>query len=184
MLDISDSPPIPAIAYDFRLSHCGMGLIPLLSIPSHCTMWDRMGWLSRAYYPPNMLPAVHSVPLYHVGQDGMGLSRAYYSPNMLPAVHSVPLYHVGQDGIIPGVPSPNLLSAVHSVPLYHVGQDGMRWDYPRRIIPLTCSMLFIPSHCTMWDRMGWMGLSRAYHPPCCSIIPRDSLYTVPCSLTN
>ena len=122
------SPHMAGIAYDFPLGTSaivpfklwhGMGLFHvLLSILSHCTMWDRMG-LSQAYHPPNLLPAV---PLYMVQWDGMGRDG------------------MGRHGTIPSVPSPSHAPCCPSRPIVPCGTgwDGMGLPQPNPLLDQMC----------------------------------------------
>ena len=132
------------------------------------------------------------VPVY--ASDGMGIVQQmplFYSMlgmrwELFPALHPVQL---GWDGMgwdyphVPCCPSHPIVPfgmgwdyprctipptcSLLFIPFHCTVWDGMGWDYPRCTIPPTCSLLSIPFHCTIWDGMGWdgMGLSQVYHSP-------------------
>ena len=121
-------PPCPIVPFGSYLRCTVPPTCSLLSTLSHCTIWE----LSQVYCSPYMFPAIHLVPLYHLG--------VYCSPYMFPAIHPVPLHHLG---VISGVLFPLHVSCYPPCPIVPFG------SYPRCTVPPTCFLLSTLSHCTI-----------------------------------
>ena len=165
------TPNTVSTVHPVPLYHLGWdGIIPsvppptqsLLSIPSHCTIWDGTG-LSQVYHPQHNSLYCPSCPIVPFGM-GWDYPKCT-TPNTVSTVHPVLLYHLGWDGIpsvppptqsplsIPSVPPPT--QSLLSIPSHCTIKDGMGWDDPKCTTPNTVSTVHpVPLYHLGWDGMG------------------------------
>ena len=136
------------------LSHCTIWefAVPptcsLLSTLSHCTIWE----LSQVYCSPYMFPAIHPVPLYH-----LGVISGVLFPKMTHQYRgSILRLDIGQNPFI--CTQWLILGDIH-VPCYPPCPIVPFGSYLRCTVPPTCFLLSTLSHCTIWE------LSQVYYSP-------------------